>query len=120
MTDVQELKERGLQVSCTNLSCGYYEPHTDHEFTIKKDLMNCLSLVEHIIENCTDTYPHQAEIPGRRRGIYDEFDEATDEIFALLDHGSYGVRKTSIICTTPFSHNWAWKTIREYIQNITT
>ena len=76
MTDVQELKERGLQVSCINLSCGYYEPHTDHEFTIKKDLMNCLSLVEHIIENCTDTYPHQAEIPGRRRGIYDEFDEA--------------------------------------------
>ena len=49
--------------------------------------MSCLSLVEHIIENCTDTYPHQAEIPGRRRGIYDEFDEATDEIFALLDQG---------------------------------
>ena len=57
MTDVQELKERGLQVSCINLSCGYYEPHTDHEFTIKKDLMSCLSLVEHIIENCTDTVP---------------------------------------------------------------
>ena len=87
MTDVQELKERGIQVSCVNLSCGYYEPHTDHEFTIKKDLINCLSLVEHIIENCTDTYPHQAEIPERRRGIYDEFDEATDEIFALLEQG---------------------------------
>ena len=87
MTDVQELKERGLQVSCINLSCGYYEPHTDHEFTIKKDLMNCLSLVEHIIENCTEPYPHQPEIPGRRRGIYDEFDEAMDEIFALLDQG---------------------------------
>ena len=87
MTDVQELKERGLQVSCINLSCGYYEPHTDHEFTIKKDLMNCLSLVEHIIENCTEPYPHQPEIPGKRRGIYDEFDEAMDEIFALLDQG---------------------------------
>ena len=31
MTDVQELKERGLQVSCINLSCGYYEPHTAYE-----------------------------------------------------------------------------------------
>ena len=66
MTDVQELKERGLQVSCINLSCGYYEPHTDHEFTVKKDLMNCLSLVEHIIENCTEPYPHQTEILDRR------------------------------------------------------
>ena len=87
MTDVQELKERGLQVSCINLSCGYYEPHTDHEFTIKKDLMNCLSLVEHIIENCTEPYPHQPEIPARRWRSYDEFDEAVDEIFALLDQG---------------------------------
>ena len=88
MTDVQELKERGLQVSCINLSCGYYEPHTDHEFTIKKDLMNCLSLVEHIIENCTDTL----STPSRNTGktievVYDEFDEAMDEIFALLDQG---------------------------------
>ena len=87
MTDVQELKERGLQVSCINLSCGYYEPHTDHEFTVKKDLMNCLSLVEHIIENCTEPYPHQTEILDRRWRSYDEFDEAVDEIFALLDQG---------------------------------
>ena len=40
MTDVLELKEKGLKVSCLNLSCGYYEPHTDHEFTVKKDLLN--------------------------------------------------------------------------------
>ena len=26
-------------------------------------------------------------MPGRRRGIYDEFDEAMDEIFALFDQG---------------------------------
>ena len=87
MTDVLELKEKGLKVSCLNLSCGYYEPHTDHEFTVKKDLMNCLSLVEHIIENCTEPYPHQTEILDRRWRSYDEFDEAVDEIFALLDQG---------------------------------
>ena len=43
MTDVLELKERGLGVSCINLSCGYYEPHSDEEFTVKKDLLNCLT-----------------------------------------------------------------------------
>ena len=29
MTDILALKERGLEISCINLSCGYYEPHTD-------------------------------------------------------------------------------------------
>ncbi len=85
MTDILALKEKGLGISCVNLSCGYYEPHTDHEVTVKEDLMGCLRLVEHIIGNCTETYPHQPEIQGRREGIYDEFDEAADEIFALLD-----------------------------------
>ena len=59
MTDVLELIERGLGVSCINLSCGYYEPHTHEEFTVKKDLLNCLRLVEHIIENCQSVYPHE-------------------------------------------------------------
>ena len=87
VTVVEEIKKSRFITLLAHTDGVDYEPHTDHEFTIKKDLMNCLSLVEHIIENCTDTYPHQAEIPGRRRGIYDEFDEATDEIFALLDQG---------------------------------
>lgn len=59
MTDVMTLKENGLNVACANISCGYYEPHTDKEFTIKYDLMNCLSLVEYIIENCTKVYSHE-------------------------------------------------------------
>lgn len=59
MTDVMTLKENGLKVACANISCGYYEPHTDNEFTIKYDLMNCLSLVEYIIENCTKVYSHE-------------------------------------------------------------
>ena len=59
MTDVMTLKENGLSVACANISCGYYEPHTDREFTIKNDLMNCLLLVEYIIENCTKVYTHE-------------------------------------------------------------
>ena len=61
MTDVLELKERGIEVSCINMSCGYYRPHTDQEFTDKNDLLNCLAFVEHIIENCTTVYPHEYE-----------------------------------------------------------
>ena len=59
ITDVGELKERGLKVSAINLSCGYYEPHTDKEFIIKEETLNCLKFVEHIISTCTNVYPHE-------------------------------------------------------------
>lgn len=80
MTDVLELKEKGLKVSCLNLSCGYYEPHTDEEFTIKKDLLNCLGLVEHIIENCESVYPH--ENLGYYHGYFEM--DAETEIWDIL------------------------------------
>jgi hypothetical protein len=61
MTDIEMLRDNGLVLSCINLSCGYYEPHTDHEFTVKADLFNCLCFVQYIIEHCTKTYPHEPE-----------------------------------------------------------
>lgn len=81
MTDVLELKENGLKVSCINLSCGYYEPHTDDEFTVKKDLLNCLGLIEHIIENCVSVYPH--EDTGGYDGFYSRID-AEVELWDIL------------------------------------
>ena len=65
MTDVEQLKENGLNVSCINVSCGYYEPHTDNEFTDKNDLMKCLVFIEHIITSCNKVYPHE---PGQMKG----------------------------------------------------
>ena len=60
MTDVLELKERGLKVSAVNLSCGYYKPHTAEEYTELSELQNCLDFVEWICRNVTDVYPHEA------------------------------------------------------------
>ena len=89
-TDVLTLKERGLEVSCINLSCGYYEAHTDREFTVKKDLLNCLKLVEHIIETCIGVYSHIYNMyreDGSGPFLYeDEYAEAMDEIFGMLDN----------------------------------
>jgi len=59
ITDVITLKRRGLQISCANLSCGYYLPHTPQEFTCVEDLIKCYRFVQHIIRNCTKTYHHQ-------------------------------------------------------------
>ena len=61
MTDVMTLKERGLAVSCINMSCGYYAPHTEKEYTVVSELENCLHLVESMVERLTEVYPHERE-----------------------------------------------------------
>ena len=81
MTDVLELKERGIEVSCINMSCGYYKPHTDQEFTDKNDLLNCQKFVENIIENCAAVYPHKCE-DSYYGNIYWEEQE---ELYLLAD-----------------------------------
>ena len=59
ITDVITLKNRGLKVSGVNLSCGYYNPHTQNEFTCVEDLLKCYRFVQHIIKNCNKTYRHK-------------------------------------------------------------
>lgn len=61
MTDVLELKERGLKVSAVNMSCGYYHPHTAEELTVFSQLENCLAFVEWICTNLTEVYPHECK-----------------------------------------------------------
>ena len=50
LTDVVELKERGLEIAVANISCGYYNPHTDKEYVNVKDVISCHALVKEIIE----------------------------------------------------------------------
>lgn len=96
MTDVLTLKEQELSVSCINMSCGYYEPHSDNEYTVKKDLINCLRFVEHIIENCNTVYPHKYEAPIRQNfqffkpfRLFDAHDrqveDLREDIYDLMD-----------------------------------
>lgn len=95
MTDVEALKDNGLGVSAVNMSCGYYRPHTDEEYTKKSELLNCLAFVGHIIETCTDTYRHKETGGfgwGFGRYIMDDntdeaelYDWITDFLFAYPD-----------------------------------
>lgn len=58
-TDVQALRDGGLELSCCNVSCGYYNPHTDYETTVWEDLLKCLAFVRGIVAGCTSTYPKE-------------------------------------------------------------
>ena len=84
MTDVETLKERGLSVSTVNVSCGYYNPHSDEEVTVKRDLEKCWKLVQHIIEDCTEVYPHEVGENGYF-GYYEEW-EFEEEIHSILQN----------------------------------
>lgn len=58
-TDVMQLKSNGLNVSCCNMSCGYYNPHTAREQTYIPELRNALALAKSLmlLEN---VFPHKA------------------------------------------------------------
>ena len=86
MTDIEALKDKGLMLSCINLSCGYYRPHSNEEFVYKPALLNCLAFVEHIIKTCTQVYPHIDNTAYYEKQNYygDIYDDYYSEIYDLL------------------------------------
>jgi hypothetical protein len=78
MTDVQTLKHKGLHVSCINVSCGYYEPHTDREYTRVSELNNCLALITDLFTNLNRVYKHTYVKPVfvPKDKVFSHFDDA--------------------------------------------
>ena len=50
ITDVGELSSNNVGISCANLSCGYYHPHTKNEIVVIDEALACLYLMEEIIK----------------------------------------------------------------------
>lgn len=91
MTDVNALRQRGVTASCVNMSCGYYEPHTDREITDIEDLRKCYAFVCHLIEDCTGDYTFSSSASQWTDSYctkwFDtwEYDECLDFCYELLD-----------------------------------
>jgi len=49
ITDVGQLATNGIGVCVANMSCGYYEPHSDEEIVEFDDSNKCLDMVEMIV-----------------------------------------------------------------------
>ncbi len=65
MTDVMALKHIGITCSAANISCGYYNPHTNYEYVNIADVENCLSLVVSIIYKFgAKSFPHEFTAPS--------------------------------------------------------
>lgn len=86
MTDVMTLKEQGLGVSCVNMSCGYYRPHTDGEYTVLDELKNCFAFVRWIVENVTEVYEHRWDVRYGGGEAFGDYDYG----YGYGGYGSYG------------------------------
>jgi hypothetical protein len=60
-TDVYNLFSRGVKLSAVNISCGYYNAHSDGEYTNIADVKNALALCLDVLMNLTQRYTHKKE-----------------------------------------------------------
>lgn len=56
-TDVGALAKKDVGVSVANMSCGYYNPHSDDEIIDIKDMNNCRDMCMEIFTTLTSAYP---------------------------------------------------------------
>ena len=94
MTDVMELKQMGIGCSMANMSCGYYNPHSDNEYVDVNDVHKVTMMVHEIILKLGATsYPHIA--PITRKDWWNDRDTASvernwwDEPSSINDRPSY-------------------------------
>jgi tripeptide aminopeptidase len=94
MTDVMELKHKGLKVSACNLSCGYYRPHQEDEYVDVDDVNKCKALVFDMISTMGGTkWEHTPEPRSYAKpwytGTYSSKDDwwktAKSDIYNYLD-----------------------------------
>jgi tripeptide aminopeptidase len=57
-TDVGKLTSLGVGISCANMSCGYYNPHSPEEIIVVDDVYSCKEMVYTIIDRIENKYPH--------------------------------------------------------------
>jgi len=65
ITDVVKLKQRGLSVCTTNISCGYYYPHSHSEIIIMRDVDRAYCLAYDIMTEFADTRFEHTYVPKK-------------------------------------------------------
>lgn len=113
-TDALELSSRGVGVCTFNFSVGYYNPHTDIEYTVIKELINSTEFAINLVNYLGKVkYPHVFEkktyssyTPGKYkgRGSYNDWD---DDYSAYFGYGyeDYDYRKSKKLkCSCSDTH----------------
>lgn len=77
-TDVGEIISRGVAVSGCNISCGYWDEHTDDEFCYVPALENCLNLVYLIICEL-GTKKYELKLKPVKKSYYNQYESWWDD-----------------------------------------
>ncbi len=92
ISDCDQLSRFG--VPCVNLSCGYYNPHSEDEFTALVELENALNFADKILSTLTKKYS-RVETKWRSRYTYTPSSSYRSGAYDYSDYGFgyYGWRE---------------------------
>tara|TARA_Y100000310_G_C20686769_1_gene819525 strand:+ start:2570 stop:3682 length:1113 start_codon:yes stop_codon:yes gene_type:complete len=82
------------QISCANLSVGYYRPHSKNEYVILKDLETAETLVHSVIKNVKESFPAPKIIKRKSRFSY--YGGGIYETYGYGNYGYNGLSRISI------------------------
>lgn len=69
-TDVGQLVINGVGCCTANISCGYFDEHTDEEYSLASLSLTCLYLMESIIkEMATKRWPWEKQTPPKKEAF---------------------------------------------------
>ena len=98
ITDVGQLAENGVGVCVSNMSCGYYEPHSDEEIVEFEVANKCLNMVEKLVSELgNNKYEFQFETRYSNYGYgaskWGDFYGASRSYW----YGDYGTKQTEVV-----------------------
>ena len=98
ITDVGQLAENGVGVCVANMSCGYYEPHSDKEIVEFDAANKCLNMVERLVaELGKNKYEFQFETRYSNYGYgaskWGDWNGASRNYW----YGDYGAAQTEVV-----------------------
>jgi tripeptide aminopeptidase len=87
ITDVGQLADNGIGVCVANMSCGYYEPHSDEEIVEFLDSNNCLNMMDMLVKSLgCNRYEYQREKENYNSYDWGDFKGANKDYW----YGDYG------------------------------
>lgn len=112
MTDVYQLAENGLEVCVANMSCGYYDPHTDNEYIQINEVFATLDFVQELVNDLGDTRwdmpkaDRDGDYYDRYAGVY-----GSNGRYDTGNYRAYGKGKTTKVYDGYHKHlpdEWTW------------
>lgn len=67
VTDVGELVANGLPIAAANMSCGYYDPHTDNEYVVISEIEDTYEMCKEIVDGLSG---ERWEVSEKDRYLY--------------------------------------------------